>query len=221
MGASGASGSWLETIRKSAKQAISVQLGAILGLIVPFFALDRADNQKTLNAARLRRGRILEFELAKPRIHRNAKLYGGDEEDDSARRCSTRSPPTSDCLAHAVRWDGVFLQSPVLSARRACQREDDARLDVNATPGGRMSPIAPGIVPECSGASRVKRAARTGFAALDAPWLSGTQCLWARGNGVGLLGSECSCGHLVRTALISEPARVCGLAPRSGWPCHP
>ena len=35
-----------------------------------------------------------------------------------------------------------------------------ARLDVNATPGGRMSPIAPGIVPECSGASRVKRAAR-------------------------------------------------------------
>ena len=32
-----------------------------------------------------------------------------------------------------------------------------------------MSPIAPGIVPECSGASRVKRAARAGFAALDAP----------------------------------------------------
>ena len=31
------------------------------------------------------------------------------------------------------------------------------------------SPIAPGIVPECSGASRVKRAARAGFAALDAP----------------------------------------------------
>ncbi len=31
-----------------------------------------------------------------------------------------------------------------------------------------MSPIAPGIVPECSGASRVKRAARAGFAALDA-----------------------------------------------------
>ena len=44
-----------------------------------------------------------------------------------------------------------------------------ARLDVNATPGGRMSPIAPGIVPECSGASRVKRAALAGFAALDAP----------------------------------------------------
>ena len=44
-----------------------------------------------------------------------------------------------------------------------------ARLDVNATPGGRMSPIAPGIVPECSGASRAKRAARAGFAALDAP----------------------------------------------------
>ena len=50
MGASGASGSWLETIRKSAKQALSVQLGAILALIVPFFALDRADNEKTLNA---------------------------------------------------------------------------------------------------------------------------------------------------------------------------
>ena len=44
-----------------------------------------------------------------------------------------------------------------------------ARFDVNATLGGRMSPIAPGIVPECSGASRVKRAARAGFAALDAP----------------------------------------------------
>ena len=29
----------------------------------------------------------MEFELAKPRIH-PAKLYGGDEEDDSARRCS-------------------------------------------------------------------------------------------------------------------------------------
>ena len=44
-----------------------------------------------------------------------------------------------------------------------------ARLDVNATPGVRMSPLAPGIVPECSGASRVKRAARAGFAALDSP----------------------------------------------------
>ena len=32
-----------------------------------------------------------------------------------------------------------------------------------------MSPLAPGIVPECSGASRVKRAARAGFAALDSP----------------------------------------------------
>ena len=27
-----------------------MQLGAILALIVPFFALDRADNEKTLNA---------------------------------------------------------------------------------------------------------------------------------------------------------------------------
>ena len=44
-----------------------------------------------------------------------------------------------------------------------------ARLDVNATPGVRMSPLAPGIVPECSGASRVKRATRAGFAALDTP----------------------------------------------------
>ena len=33
------------------------------------------------------------------------------------------------------------------------------------------------------------------------PALSGTHCLWARGNGVGLLGSECSCGHLVTTPL--------------------
>ena len=41
-----------------------------------------------------------------------------------------------------------------------------ARLDVNATPGGRMSPyVAPGIVlRRARGASRVKRAARAGFA---------------------------------------------------------
>ena len=44
-----------------------------------------------------------------------------------------------------------------------------ARLDVNATPGVRMSPLAPEIVPECSGASRLKRATRAGFAALDTP----------------------------------------------------
>ena len=44
------SGSWLETIRKSAKQALSVQFGAILGLIVSFLRLNRADNEKTLNA---------------------------------------------------------------------------------------------------------------------------------------------------------------------------
>ena len=44
--------------------------------------------------------------------------------------------------------------------------DPDAELE---PPGGRMSPIAPGIVPECSGASRVKRVARAGFAALDAP----------------------------------------------------
>ena len=42
-------------------------------------------------------------------------------------------------------------------------------LEVNATTGVWMHPIAAGIVPECSGASRVKRATRAGFAALDAP----------------------------------------------------
>ena len=38
-GSSGASDSWLETIRKSAKQALSVQFGAILGLIGTFLRL--------------------------------------------------------------------------------------------------------------------------------------------------------------------------------------
>ena len=57
MGATGASGSWLETIRKSAKQAISVHFGAISGLIVPFFALNRAENEKTLGITRIDRTR--------------------------------------------------------------------------------------------------------------------------------------------------------------------
>ena len=83
VGASGASDSWLETIRNRAKQALSVQFGTIWGLIVSIFALNRADNEKTLNPrSRLRRRRIAEFELVKPRIH-PAEFYGGNE-DDSA-----------------------------------------------------------------------------------------------------------------------------------------
>ena len=50
MGATGASGSRLETIRNRAKEALSVQFGAILGLIGVVFPLNRADNEKTLNA---------------------------------------------------------------------------------------------------------------------------------------------------------------------------
>ena len=81
MGASGASDSWLEIIRKRAKQAINGQFGTIWGLIVSIFALNRADNEKTLNPrSRLRRRRIAEFELVKPRIH-PAEFYGGNEDE--------------------------------------------------------------------------------------------------------------------------------------------
>ena len=100
-----------------------------------------------------------------------------------------------------------------------------ARLDVNATPGGRMSPIAPGIVPECSGASRVKRAARAGFAALDTPcalWYSLLVGERERSGAPGIrVFMRAPCCYAVHAA-PPEPARVCGLAPtRSGWPCHP
>ena len=98
----------------------------------------------------------------------------------------------ADCLAHAVRWDGVFGCNLLIGFVCFDPVEPlywfsvkmTARLDVNATPGGRMSPIAPGIVPECSGASRVKRAARTGFAALDAP------CALWYSNACGREGTE-------------------------------
>ena len=76
-----------------------------------------------------------------------------------------------------------------------------ARLDVNATPGVRMSPLAPGIVPECSGASRVKRATRAGFAALDTPSALWYSLLVGERERSGAPGSECSCGHLVTTPL--------------------
>ena len=82
-GLSGASDSWLETIRNRAKQAINVQFGAILGLIGTFFHLiAQTMRRRSTPRSRLRRRRIAEFELAKPRIH-PAEFYGGNE-DDSA-----------------------------------------------------------------------------------------------------------------------------------------
>ena len=82
-GLSGASDSWLETIRNRAKQALSVQFGAILGLIGTFLHLiAQTMRRRSMPRSRLRRGRIAEFELAKPRIH-PAEFYGGNE-DDSA-----------------------------------------------------------------------------------------------------------------------------------------
>ena len=82
-GSSGASGSWLETIRNRAQQAINVQFGAILGLIGTFLRLIVQTMRRRLTPrSRLRRRRIAEFELAKPRIH-PAEFYGGNE-DDSA-----------------------------------------------------------------------------------------------------------------------------------------
>ena len=78
-----ASDSWLETIKKRAKQVLSVQFGAIFGLIVSFFRLIAQTMRRRLTPrSRLRRRRIAEFELAKPRIH-PAEFYGGNE-DDSA-----------------------------------------------------------------------------------------------------------------------------------------
>ena len=83
VGATGASGSRLETIRNRAKQVLSVQFGAILELIVSFFHLIAQTMRRRLTPrSRLRRRRIAEFELAKPRIH-PAEFYGGNE-DDSA-----------------------------------------------------------------------------------------------------------------------------------------
>ena len=82
-GSSGASDSWLETIRNRAKQASNVQFGAILGLIGPFFHLiAQTMRRRSTPRSRLRRRRIAEFELVKPRIH-PAEFYGGNE-DDSA-----------------------------------------------------------------------------------------------------------------------------------------
>ena len=96
-GSSGDSDSWLEIIRKRAKQVLSVQFGAILGLIVSFFHLiAQTMRRRSTPRSRLRRRRIAEFELAKPRIH-PAEFYGGNE-DDSARRSSTRSYPSLETM---------------------------------------------------------------------------------------------------------------------------
>ena len=128
-------------------------------------------------------------------------------------------------VARSARGSKPFVPEPALELVYWFSVKMTARLDVNATPGGRMSPIAPGIVPECSGASRVKRAARAGFAALDAPcalWYSMLVGERERSGAPGIrVFMRAPCSHGAHAA-ASEPARVCGLAPtRSGWPCHP
>ena len=100
-----------------------------------------------------------------------------------------------------------------------------ARLDVNATPGVRMSPLAPGIVPECSGASRVKRAARAGFAALDSPcalWYSLLVGERERSGAPGIrVFMRAPCYYAAHAAPL-VPAPVSGPAPtRSLGPCQP
>ena len=100
-----------------------------------------------------------------------------------------------------------------------------ARLDVNATPGVRMSPLAPGIVPECSGASRVKRAARAGFAALDSPcalWYSLVVGERERSGAPGIrVFMRAPCYYAAHAAPL-VPAPVSGPAPtRSLGPCQP
>ena len=65
------------------QRPINVQFGAILGLIGTFLRLIVQTMRRRLTPrSRLRRRRIAEFELAKPRIH-PAEFYGGNE-DDSA-----------------------------------------------------------------------------------------------------------------------------------------
>ena len=62
---------------------LTCNFGAILGLIGPFFHLiAQTMRRRSTPRSRLRRRRIAEFELAKPRIH-PAEFYGGNE-DDSA-----------------------------------------------------------------------------------------------------------------------------------------
>ena len=156
---------------------------------------------------------------------------------DIATRCvcigGITSDPNGEWMKQVARnltdmWDGFLLGKRYLIHDRDLywfSVKMTARLDVNATPGGRMSPIAPGIVPECSGASRVKRAARAGFAALDAPcalWYSMLVGERERSGAPGIrVFMRAPCSHRAHAA-ASEPARVCGLAPtRSGWPCHP
>ena len=100
-----------------------------------------------------------------------------------------------------------------------------ARLDVNATPGVKMSPLAPGIVPECSGASRVKRATRAGFAALDTPsalWYSLLVGERERSGAPGIrVFMRAPCYYAAHAAPL-VPAPVSGPAPtKSLGPCQP
>ena len=118
-------------------------------------------------------------------------------------------------------WDAVQTQLQVcwFSVKMT------ARLDVNATPGVRMSPLAPGIVPECSGASRVKRATRAGFAALDSPcalWYSLVVGERERSGAPGIrVFMRVPCYYAAHAAPL-VPAPVSGPAPtRSLGPCQP
>ena len=115
-----------------------------------------------------------------------------------------------DCLGRGLCWFSVKMT---------------ARLDVNATPGVRMSPLAPGIVPECSGASRVKRATRAGFAALDTPsalWYSLLVGERERSGAPGIrVFMRAPCCYAAHAAPL-VPAPVSGPAPtRSLGPCQP
>ena len=127
---------------------------------------------------------------------------------------------------------GAQAQSILMSVLQSCRHKVcwfsvkmTARLDVNATPGVRMSPLAPGIVPECSGASRVKRAARAGFAALDSPcalWYSFVVGERERSGAPGIrVFMRAPCYYAAHAAPL-VPAPVSGPAPtRSLGPCQP
>ena len=68
---------------RAQNRPLACNLGAIFGLIGTFLRLIVQTMRRRLTPrSRLRRRRMAEFELAKPRIH-PAEFYGGNE-DDSA-----------------------------------------------------------------------------------------------------------------------------------------
>ena len=74
---------WKRSKREQTRP-LACNFGAIFELIVSFLRLiAQTMRRRSTPRSRLRRRRIAEFELAKPRIH-PAEFYGGDEDDSAA-----------------------------------------------------------------------------------------------------------------------------------------